>query len=71
MFRFSSFATKGKSKLFSIRNVFSSTYEAHLKEEQLIHINQNILNVLLWVRVIGTIELCNHAVKILEIFKSK
>jgi hypothetical protein len=67
MFRFSSFATK--SKLFSFTKAFSSTYEAHLKEEQLLRANQTLLGILLWVRWIGIFEITDFAIRHIEFIK--
>jgi hypothetical protein len=70
MFRFSSFGTKGTSKLFAFTKAFSSTYEAHLTEQQLIRINLNVLDILLWVRLIGIVEFTDFAVRHVEYFKN-
>jgi hypothetical protein len=72
MFRFSSFATKGKSKLFAFTKAraFSSTYEAHLTEQQLLRVNQNVLDILLWVRWIGIIEFTDFAIRHIEYIKN-
>lgn len=53
MFRFSSFATKGKSRLSTCTRAFSSIYEAHLNEQQLLRVNQNLLDILLWIGIHG------------------
>lgn len=72
MFRFSSFANIGKSKLFSFTKArpFSSVYEAHLKEEQLIRVNKSLLDILLWVRWIGIIQITDFAIRRIEYIKN-
>jgi hypothetical protein len=65
MFRFSSFASRSKL----IKRAFSSTYETHINQEQLIHIRQNLLDILLWVRLIGLIEFTDFTIRHIDFFK--
>lgn len=67
MFRFSSFATKGKTK--PLTKNFSSIYEAHILEEQFIHVKKNFLDILLWVRLIGIVEVTDFAIRHIDYIK--